>query len=137
MVAVRLSGGLGNQFFQYAIGRAVAAQHDVPLQLDISHYSLPSTRSFELDRFRIRAEVLPIEVGRVRYWFLDKRLLFNAVRMFEQLKRPHDRNFFFEKHFTYDSDVWNVSSSVTLVGCWQSFRYFDGLKAERLQDESG
>ena len=52
-VIMRVTGGLGNQLFQYAMGRALALRHDVPLLLDLSHYTTPgphTARSFELDK---------------------------------------------------------------------------------------
>ena len=36
MIVVQLSGGLGNQMFQYATGRALAARHGTQLVLDSS-----------------------------------------------------------------------------------------------------
>ena len=34
MICVRLDGGLGNQLFQYAAGRALAIRHNTGLLLD-------------------------------------------------------------------------------------------------------
>ena len=36
MIIIRIKGGLGNQLFQYAVGRAVALHHKVPLKLDLT-----------------------------------------------------------------------------------------------------
>jgi hypothetical protein len=38
MIIVRLSDGLGNQMFQYALGRALSARCGVLLRLDVSAY---------------------------------------------------------------------------------------------------
>ena len=51
MIIVRLKGGLGNQLFQYALGRNLAIQHQTDLILD--------TTSFEKDHLRT-ARTLPI-----------------------------------------------------------------------------
>src|SRR5437899_2653052 len=38
MIIVRLIGGLGNQMFQYALGRSLSAAQDVCLRLDVSGF---------------------------------------------------------------------------------------------------
>lgn len=58
MITVRLAGGLGNQLFQYAAGRALSLRHGVPLRLDRSFLDarIPrrnvTQRYFALDIFR-------------------------------------------------------------------------------------
>ena len=38
MIIVEVSGGLGNQLFQYAIGRTISIQNKVNLKLDLSFF---------------------------------------------------------------------------------------------------
>lgn len=54
MVTILLSGGLGNQMFQYAAGKALATRLNVPLAIDLFYYSKKTKatqRRFELDIF--------------------------------------------------------------------------------------
>src|SRR5882672_10109315 len=55
MIVVRLTGGLGNQLFQYAAGRRLALRLGVELVLEDSFYENPpanaTPRIYELDRF--------------------------------------------------------------------------------------
>src|SRR5579871_4450580 len=53
VVTVSLIGGLGNQMFQYAAGKALATRHGVPLALDISGFRNYALRPFLLDRLRV------------------------------------------------------------------------------------
>lgn len=54
MIAVRVMGGLGNQMWQYACGRALAIQHGVQLKLDLKWF-MPGRRFFMLHYFDIDA----------------------------------------------------------------------------------
>jgi len=63
MLTTNLKGGLGNQMFQYATGRALAEKTGQTLLLDISGYSDPravnsdTPRTFDLGVFNIKAEI--------------------------------------------------------------------------------
>ena len=50
MITMSLIGGLGNQMFQYAAGKALAERHGVPLALDISGFRNYALRPFLLCR---------------------------------------------------------------------------------------
>lgn len=45
---VRISGGLGNQLFQYAFSRVIMIETQSPVQLDIERYSLENARKCEI-----------------------------------------------------------------------------------------
>ena len=57
MVIIQLFGGLGNQLFQYAAGRAIAYRNHAILKLDISSYESQELHSFSLNHFNISAEI--------------------------------------------------------------------------------
>ena len=66
MIVVRLSGGLGNQLFQYAIGRRLAILNSTDLIIEDSFYVNPpngvTPRPYELDHYPIKArKVTPTE----------------------------------------------------------------------------
>jgi glycosyl transferase family 11 len=74
MIVVQLSGGLGNQMFQYAMGRALAARHDARLVLDSSRLEGESGDTYELGCFQLEAPLAPVEqVGRLQRSLLPSR----------------------------------------------------------------
>jgi Glycosyl transferase family 11 len=66
MIIVRLEGGLGNQMFEYAMGRRLAAKHLSLLKLDISWFETQQLRQYKLEHFNICEKfVKPIEVDAI------------------------------------------------------------------------
>jgi Glycosyl transferase family 11 len=80
MIVVQLSGGLGNQMFQYATARALAIRHRTDLVLDSSWIEgeagdVPAgARNYELGCFELEAPLARIEqVARLRRSVLPSR----------------------------------------------------------------
>src|SRR5712672_669832 len=95
MIIVKLMGGLGNQMFQYATGRRLAAKRGVELLLDTSNYGAngesraPQLADFKrplgLLRFRAQARIaLRDEIAQLRDDFFRPTMRDRAVR---QLRR--------------------------------------------------
>ncbi|HNS10564.1 MAG TPA: alpha-1,2-fucosyltransferase, partial [Candidatus Ozemobacteraceae bacterium] len=56
MIIVELSGGLGNQMFEYALGRHLAILNNSVLKLDTGRFSRDPLRNYALNCFRIQEE---------------------------------------------------------------------------------
>ncbi len=128
MIITRLSGGMGNQMFQYAAGRALAVKNNTTLGLD-THDLLDRTprkgftfREYDLDLFNIAAEIVPqSKLGwKYRSWgsgkfglYLNKlrRMLFGGK----------------EKGFAFNPDILTLGSDTYLDGYWQSYKYFESI----------
>ena len=61
MITMSLIGGLGNQMFQYAAGKALAERHGVPLALDISGFRDYALRPFLLDRLLVPEAITAVQ----------------------------------------------------------------------------
>ena len=58
MIIIKIKGGLGNQLFQYAAGRAVALHHKLPLKLDLTIFETDKSHNgYRLDQFAIQAGI--------------------------------------------------------------------------------
>lgn len=122
-VVVGLSGGLGNQLFQYAAGRALSLKLGVDLVLDISWFQGGSDRAYALEAFSINPKTY---CGPFFFPGWAKRLLCRITRRWANRKLGVP--VFREAHFQFDSAYTKLDSPVYLEGFWQSERYFSNYK---------
>ena len=125
MVISQIIGGLGNQMFQYAAGRALSLERNQSLQLDVSgfcEYGLH--HGFELQRvFMCVAEIsTDEEVCDVLGWQYPSVIRRVVARpLLSILCR---KSFIIEPYFHYWSEIKNVPRDCYLSGYWQSEKYF-------------
>ena len=53
MIIVKIIGGLGNQLFQYALGRAIAHKKNTSLKIDITSFKTYNLHKYALGNFNI------------------------------------------------------------------------------------
>ena len=158
MVISRLTGGLGNQMFQYAAAKALSLEKGTALKLDISTYGGYKLRKYELrDCFNIQTPLATTEeIKRYSYNHPVKRIwnkLFPSRKMrtlalpYEEptLQRnllaihdfflpPHKRKTYIEPHYYFDTNFYKAADDVYLQGYWMSWRYFEKYKTEIKKD---
>ncbi len=126
MIVVRITGGLGNQMFQYACGRALAEQKRTELLLDISAYRTHQLHNYGLDAFQSEKVQAP--------WYLTK-----GSHVWSALRRVRFR----PEHYLrllgirwlgeggdlrYRPQILDVQGSAYLDGYWQSEQYFNNCE---------
>ncbi len=125
MVVVNLIGGLGNQMFQYAAGRALSLRRDTSLKHDVSDFEgYRLHQGFELHRvFACQVELAShAEVHALLGWRSGQRMMSLLKR--RQLAWLRGSRFVVEPHFRYWSGIKDVPGDCYLAGYWQSERYF-------------
>ena len=124
---VRLSGGLGNQMFQYAFGRAMCHKHGEKLYLDTSAYARDRKRDFELQKYAI---VRRKGGGLQSFWY-------NCIRFLEH-RIGHGEKLAKKLHYFREAEVFRLYDFPHVKGyfdgCWQNEQYFESI-AEELRQE--
>ena len=135
MVIVKLIGGLGNQMFQYAAGRTLAAKHGTTLKLDISGFESYELRDYSLHAFRIQESFAATEeVARVKGAFKN-RLARVAFRLIQRLKPYYRRSVFRESSVSlFDPNILKTPQEIYLDGYWQSEKYFKEIESTIRQE---
>jgi hypothetical protein len=141
-IIMLLQGGLGNQMFQYALGRRLADERNVPLVLDISRLgkklrNSDTIRTFRLGGFNIRAQVEEKTQAR---WFsgdvlgdwggkVYRRALWLIPENWRGYHREPGSHVFFP-------EIFNIGHRACLMGFWQSEKYFIKTREKLLKDFS-
>lgn len=125
MVVSHILGGIGNQMFQYAAGRALSLANSQKLLLDLSDFSdYRLHHGFELSRvFNVIAERAEVSTMRQLLGWRANRLVKKVLRR-PQFSGLRGKKFVVEPHFNYWSDFFNLNDDCYLFGYWQSERYF-------------
>lgn len=135
---VQLNGGLGNQLFQYAIGRALALRNNAELVLDIVGgftRDFQYKRKYELGRFSsLEFDIATRWQQAVPFCYRMKNKLWMNSSCFYQ--RHFFIDFYVEKKFIFHQALASraINRNTWLLGYWQSPKYFT-LYAALLQRE--
>lgn len=132
MVTIALSGGLGNQMFQYAAAKALATRLNTTLIADLYTFSKKTkatSRSFELDIFTLEVERRNTLKGK----------LINKLHPYIQRHRT------FFSHFGFFSDTYAMlyqpsfemlKGDITMQGNFQNEKYFKDIESDLRKDFS-
>ena len=128
MVIVELIGGLGNQMFQYALGRSLALRAHQQLKLNIhtfdSQNSIDTRRYYDLYHFAFQPEFASeTEVYTLK--FQKAPLIKRLLRLLQKKTRPVGSNFYKESSYSFSSDILTINEDTYLKGYWQSYKYFE------------
>ncbi len=115
---VRYMGGLGNQLFQYAFGKAFGEVNNCKVVYDSFSYFYDKKRKYELDKFEITNHKRPL------LW----EVIFYNILFY--LKNGPERFFVHEiKAFIYQN-LEKENNKKYYLGYWHNIKYFNSIKKE-------
>ncbi|MDP3792937.1 MAG: alpha-1,2-fucosyltransferase [bacterium] len=119
MIIVKLMGGLGNQLFQYALGRRLALKNKTELFLDISRLeSYGKPRQYSLSHLAIAGSIAT-----------NKQLAkLKIINLFDFFKPYGKKSIIRERGYPFDPSVINAPRNVYLDGHWQTEKYFKDIE---------
>jgi hypothetical protein len=130
MIFVKLRGGLGNQLFQYALGRNLAIKNNTNLCLDLSVYYNSferhdyTLRGYELNAFNISANLIfPPKIP-----ILPSVAAKRFSNILHKTKVKISKRIVEEKHFQFDGKVLLSKDSSYINGYWHSEKYFKEIE---------
>ncbi len=137
MIVAFLTGGLGNQLFQYAMARRLAVLRNTTLLLDTSGYESSGerrpaelsafARRLSLNQFRISARIATHdESQRLKDEFLKSSTRDRLVRVIRRYRPGFlwKASHIVERSYRFQADALSFPDEVYLQGYWQSEKYF-------------
>lgn len=125
MILTKLTGGLGNQMFQYSFGRCLAKRRGVGLLLDISAFDCCEKREYMLGNFNIIENIAsPKDIARLKN--IKSGFVRSVIRKLLRKDKSFATTYVCEKDlFQFDDDIFqNTPEDVYLEGSWQNENYF-------------
>lgn len=130
MIIVKLSGGLGNQLFQYSFGRYLSLKHNAELKFDdnlsISKLNFTS-RSLGLSKYKLDLKFANKKELN-QYKFFKNGILARLERKIIQKNPFLNRNVIVEESFKILNKE-ELPDNCYFDGYWQSQYYFDTISA--------
>lgn len=132
-IFVKLMGGLGNQLFQYATGRALALHHGAKLKLDLSFFDAYKLRRYELDVYPLAAKI----ASRQELMQLNESPRPGPRGWLQRLRFSRQRCpvlFRLEFNPYFDAELFDLPLPLHIEGYWQSEKYFSKYRRKIIQE---
>lgn len=123
MIVVKLIGGLGNQIFQYAVGRHLAEINGTELKLDKSEFETYKLHNYGLWALNVKERFISSDECRL---LKEKKKQYGKV--YSLLSAKPILTKILENSLPFNADVLKSADNVYLDGYWQTQKYFLGIE---------
>lgn len=131
MIIIRLSGGLGNQMFQYAAAKALALTHQTELIVDVTNLKIKkigfTPREFELSIFENELFKYLSESDKVN--ILEEELSF-VQKALNKFMGKQACKYYRQPSFKFNENFLELEGENYLIGYFQSEKYFTNFEKE-------
>lgn len=126
MIIVKITGGLGNQLFQYAAGKRLASARNTELRLDTTGFETYKLHEYSLNHFKISAiEASKAEIEEIGLSSQEGLLTKFRKRLGYGLPRQEGIKYIKDDESSFNPSILNLPDNVYLDGYWQSEKYFE------------
>lgn len=137
-IIIQLLGGLGNQMFQYAIGKRLALCSNKKLLVDTSILEDHSPGRHETNR-KYKLNIFKLRVTKAttsERWLYNTHSLPLAYKIFQKVLNIWTSKFIYqETQFSFDEKIFYKKPEPRYIkGLWQSYKYFEAIK-DVIQEE--
>lgn len=131
MIVTKLQGGVGNQMFQYAAGRALSERIGAELVLDLSWYEGrkavgDTSRPYGLDVFSILGREATAQEEQGVHYIEEPSPLKRRLKYLLHPEAPKLQALWEAGH-QYNQAFEKASDNTWLVGFWQTEKYFTSI----------
>jgi hypothetical protein len=128
-INLHLSGGLGNQLFQYAFAKSVSFHNDTELHIDnLSGFLLDKTysRKFQLDRFLVKYKKVSF-LSYIKYILLKIYQRLSPINTQKMLTNFFGNCLFELDYEPIDFNTFKNNKDLWIFGYWQNPNYFKAI----------
>lgn len=125
MVITKILGGLGNQMFEYAAGKALSEKYKCAHLIDTNSLKRHGLHPFGLHLFNINL----LEAQKADF----KKLGFGPLSHFLIRLKKHPA-YYLEKEFNYLESFFDLKPPIYLDGYFQSEKYFKSIESQIRKD---
>lgn len=127
-IIVKLNGGLGNQMFQWALGRRIQVSTDMDVYLDMSYFENNYARPYQLNVFNLQPTFVKDPLTKL------KLAVIWTFRDFLKGQNFFGITLYSEKHFHFDRNIARIRSNTYIEGFFQSELYFKAIENQLRAD---
>lgn len=138
MIIIKVSGGLGNQMFQYAFAKALEQRRNILVKLDTSNFKISSKgitpRTFLLDKFNTTLPIATQEdFHKIKIPYPTKRgIKENIFRIFfrieEFFRSSKSKKIIINHNLDFNRELFTVNDNSYVSGVWTNSNYFTEIK---------